>query len=89
MKTCEGVGAELHKFLNSALDGGEWSASRPGRFIHGGRAPDIYRIGGSVDTRAGLDLVAKRQKYLPLPKIELRSSIPEIIHYTSRASLAN
>ena len=27
-----GVEAQLHSFLTSALDGGEWSASRPGRF---------------------------------------------------------
>jgi len=26
------VDVQLHEFLNSALDGGEWSASRPGRF---------------------------------------------------------
>jgi hypothetical protein len=29
MKTYWGVEVELHAFLTSALDGGEWSASRP------------------------------------------------------------
>jgi len=28
--------------LTSALDGGEWSASRPGRFIPRERAPDTH-----------------------------------------------
>jgi hypothetical protein len=29
------VDLERHVFLTSALDGGEWSASRPGRFTRG------------------------------------------------------
>jgi hypothetical protein len=33
--------------LTSALDGGEWSASRPGRFIPRERAPGTRWIGGS------------------------------------------
>jgi len=32
------VEVELHSFSNSALDGGEWSASLPGRFIPRERA---------------------------------------------------
>jgi hypothetical protein len=35
MKTYEGVDVYLHSFLTSALGGGEWSASRPGRFTPG------------------------------------------------------
>jgi hypothetical protein len=42
--------------LTSALDGGEWSASRPGRFIPKERAP-----GGGVGSRAVLDAVVKRK----------------------------
>jgi len=34
--------------LTSALDGGEWSASRPGRFNHMERAPGIHWIRGWV-----------------------------------------
>jgi hypothetical protein len=34
-----GVEVQLHAFLTSALDGGEWSASRPGRFTPVERAP--------------------------------------------------
>jgi hypothetical protein len=42
-------------FLTSALDGGEWSASRTGRFTLGERAAGIYWIGGWVGLRTGLD----------------------------------
>jgi hypothetical protein len=42
--------------LNTALVEGEWSASRPSRFIPGGkRAPGTHWIGGWVGPRAGLD----------------------------------
>jgi hypothetical protein len=34
--------------LTSALDGGEWSASRPSRFISKERAPGTHWIGGWV-----------------------------------------
>jgi len=39
MKTYGGVELQLHAFLNFALDGGEWSASRPGRFTPEEKAP--------------------------------------------------
>jgi hypothetical protein len=41
-------------YLTSALDGGEWSASRPGRFTPRERAPGVHWIGGWVDPRAVL-----------------------------------
>jgi hypothetical protein len=47
-------------FLTLALDGGEWSASRPGHFTAGERAPDTHWIGGWVGPRAGLNAVKKR-----------------------------
>jgi hypothetical protein len=34
--------------MTSALDGGEWSASRPGRFTLKERAPGTHWIGGWV-----------------------------------------
>jgi hypothetical protein len=46
--------------LTSALDGGEWPASRPGRFTPRERAPGTHWIGGWVGPRAGLDAVVKR-----------------------------
>jgi hypothetical protein len=36
-------------FLTSELAGGEWSASRPGRFTPEERAPGTHWIGGWVD----------------------------------------
>jgi len=50
--------------LTSALDGGEWSASRFGRFIPRERAPGIHWIGCWVGPRADLDKVAKRKTSL-------------------------
>jgi hypothetical protein len=58
-------------FLDSALAGGEWSASCPGRFTLGKRAPGTHWIGGWVDPRTGLDELEKR-KFLTLPGLELR-----------------
>jgi hypothetical protein len=48
-------------FLISALDGGEWSASRPCRFIPGERALGTHWIGGWVGLSAGLDAVEERK----------------------------
>jgi hypothetical protein len=47
--------------LASALDGGEWSASRPGRFTPRERAPGTHWIGCWVGPRAVLDAVVKRE----------------------------
>jgi hypothetical protein len=44
----------MYIFLNSALFGGELSASRPGRFT-----PVSHWMGGWVGPRAGLDDVEK------------------------------
>jgi hypothetical protein len=43
--------------LTSALDGDEWSVSRPGRFTPRERAPSTHWIGGWVGPRAVLDVV--------------------------------
>jgi hypothetical protein len=63
MKAYGGVDVYIHVFLTSALVGGEWPASRPGRFIRVERAPGTHWI------RAGLDDVEKR-KILPIPGLE-------------------
>jgi hypothetical protein len=72
MKACGQVDLQIHIFLTSPLVGGEWSASRTGRFIPGERVPGTHWIGGWVDSRTGLDDVEKR-KFLTLPGLELRS----------------
>jgi hypothetical protein len=58
-------------FLTSALVGGEWSASRPGRFTPGERAPGTHWIRGWVDPKAGLDNLEKR-KFLTLSGLQLQ-----------------
>jgi hypothetical protein len=58
-------------FLDLGLAGGQWSASRPGPFIPGERAPGNHWIGGWVDPRAGVDGVEKT-KFLTLPGLDLR-----------------
>jgi hypothetical protein len=60
-----------HIFLTSALAGGEWSASLPGRFTPGERAPGTLWIECWVNPRAVLDDLEKR-KFLILPGLELR-----------------
>jgi len=54
--------------LTSALDGGEWSASRSGRFTPRERARLTQGIGGP---RAVLDAVVKRKNSQSVPGIEL------------------
>jgi hypothetical protein len=44
MKMYGGVEVWVHAFLISALDGGEWSASRFGRFTLTDRVPSIHWI---------------------------------------------
>jgi hypothetical protein len=51
--------------LTSALDGGQWSASRPGHFTARDRAPGTHWIEGGVGPRAVLDVVVKRK--IPSP----------------------
>jgi hypothetical protein len=62
---------DSHIFLTSAIVGGEWSTSCPGRFTPGDRAPGNHWRGGWVDLRAGLDELEQR-KFLILPGLELR-----------------
>jgi hypothetical protein len=50
--------------LTSALDGGEWLASRPGRFTPREKAPGTHWIGGWVGPRAFLDAVVEVSIFL-------------------------
>jgi hypothetical protein len=61
IKTYGEVELQLHAFLASVLDEGEWSATRTGRFTPGLRAPVTYLICGYHS----LDAVAKRN--IPCP----------------------
>jgi len=62
-----GMEVQLHAFLTSALDSGEWSASRAGYFTPAPvRSPGTHWIGGWVGLRTILDAVAKRKEILSL-----------------------
>jgi hypothetical protein len=50
-------GGGIAPLLTSALNGGEWSAPRPGRLTLGERSLHTHWIGGWVGPRAGLDAV--------------------------------
>jgi hypothetical protein len=52
-------------FLTSALDGVEWSGSRPGRFTLGEEVSCTHWIGGWVGLRAELNAVEKRKVSYP------------------------
>jgi hypothetical protein len=60
--------------LTSALEWGEWSASRPSRFTPRERAPGTHWIGGWVGPRAVLDAVVKRK--IPSPRRESNPRTP-------------
>jgi hypothetical protein len=64
------VNVEIHIFLNSALVGGEWSASTPIHLILGEKAPHTHWIEGWVHPPADVDNV--KIKFLTLVGLELR-----------------
>jgi hypothetical protein len=52
---------QLHKFLTSALDGDEWTDSRPNRITLGKETPCTHWIATWFGLEAGMDAVAKRK----------------------------
>jgi hypothetical protein len=62
--------------LTSALDGGEWSDSRRGRFTPRERAPGTHWLGSWVGPRAVLGAVVKRK--IPSPRHSIANKSP---HY--------
>jgi hypothetical protein len=71
-----GLKVWLHVFLTSALDGGVWSASRPGSFTAREKAPGTHWIGGWVGPRAVVDTVVRRKIPSPCRDSNPRSSSP-------------
>jgi hypothetical protein len=56
MEALAGRRYSSYSFLTSALDGGDWSASRPGRALPPGKGPPgTHWTGGYVGPRAGMD----------------------------------
>jgi len=55
MKAYWGAEIYLHALLTSALDSGDWSASRPSRFTPGKGAPGTHWKRNWIGPRSGLD----------------------------------
>jgi hypothetical protein len=70
MKAYWGIEVWLH-----AVDGGEWSASCPGRFTPRERVTGTRWIGGWVGSRAVLDAVVKRKILGPRQELNHRTPI--------------
>jgi hypothetical protein len=56
----------LHEFLNSAIYGGDLSASRTGFFTPGDITHVTQWIGGWMNPRSGLDAVKGKGKVVPV-----------------------
>jgi hypothetical protein len=69
MKIYGGTGCIAPPFFTSALDGSDWSASRPGHFTAWDFAPGTDWIRGWVSLRASLNPMEKMIIF-PLPGIE-------------------
>jgi hypothetical protein len=87
MKTYGTVDVQILVFSTSALVGGEWSASCPGRYTSRKRPPGTHWIRGCVGPETALDDV-ERRKILPLRELELGflgrpacSQSPYPLHY--------
>jgi hypothetical protein len=76
MKTYWGVDVQIQAFLISALDGSEWSVSRPGRFIRRERTLGTHWIGGWGGGPQVWDTVSKRK--IPSPRRESNPDYPII-----------
>jgi len=74
-----GMEVQLQSFLKAALDGGEWSASRPCGFTPGVRALGTHWIGGWVSPRAGLDAVLKNFHYYHCRKLNPGRPAPSLV----------
>jgi hypothetical protein len=73
MKACETVALQLQWSLSAALDGGKWSASRPGRFISRQSSPCTLEYKGWLERTVGRKMLWIWDTYqLPLPGIEPR-----------------
>jgi hypothetical protein len=80
-----------YSFSTSALDGGECSASRPGRAFTPGKGPPVaHWTGGWVGPRAGLDTEARGKILCPSRESNPDRPVvqPVVRHYTDWANPA-
>jgi hypothetical protein len=75
----------LHPFFTSALDGGKWSASRPGSFSPREKVPGTHWVGDWMGPKAGLDTVVRRKIPSTCQDSNLQSSSPALYHLDSPA----
>jgi hypothetical protein len=80
--------SSCYSLLTSALDGGEWLVSRPGRAYPRERTPGIHWIGGWV-LRAGLDTETRGKKSFASDGDGIPVVQPAISHYTDWATPAH
>jgi hypothetical protein len=73
MKTYWGSGGIAPRNLTSALDGGEWSASRPGRFCTRERAPWYPLVRGLGGPQSRSERGGEEKNSELSPGIELRT----------------
>jgi hypothetical protein len=64
----------FYSFTTSALDGGEWSVSRPSCALPSEKDASTHRTGGWVGPRASLDTKARGRIPSPLPGMEPQST---------------
>jgi hypothetical protein len=76
-----------YSFSTSALDGGEWSASRPGRALPRGKDPRYPLYRGWVGPRAGLDTEDRGKTLCPCRGSNPDRPVvqPAVRHYTAWA----
>jgi hypothetical protein len=81
----EGGGTAL-PILNSALDDGEWSATRFSRFKPGERAPGTHWKRGWVGPKRGMDIVEPSHYTdwaIQVPLVHLNNNLLFFLHATS------
>jgi hypothetical protein len=79
-----GSGCVAPAILTSALDGGEWSASRPSRFTPGETAAGNHWIGGWVGPRACLTQWSKENFFAPTIQhvaCHYTDELPQLLFY--------
>jgi hypothetical protein len=60
MKSCGRHRRRLLAFQISALDGGEWRASRPSYFTHAERSLGTHSVGARVDHSIKMDVLKQQ-----------------------------